>query len=110
MSNWTISDYTEQTTNYVSEPVAALFQSQTCVLQPFIVSLDVILSASRSQEDHMEAEILTHTHTAGRPHGALGHCEILHPESTFIKNTLPKPPFITQACAFSPSGVDLSET
>lgn len=38
-----------------------------------------------------------------------GHSEILHPESPFIKNTLPKPPFITQACAFNPSGVDLSE-
>lgn len=90
ISEWTISDYPEQTTNYVSQLVAALFRSQTCVPQSFIVSLDVILSA-RSQEDHMEAEIHTHTQRENPTERCSpGHSEILHPESPFIKNTLPK--------------------
>lgn len=57
----------------------------------------------------MRAEI--HIHTAARLHGALqsGSLRALHPESLFIKNTLPKPPFIIQACAFNPLGVDLSK-
>lgn len=89
MSKWTISDYTEQTTNYVSEPVAALFQSQTCVLQPFIVSLDVILSASRSQEDHMEAEI--HTHSWKTPWSA-GSLRESPPRNCLLKIHYPNHP------------------
>lgn len=45
----------------------------------------------------MEAEI--HTHSWKTPWSA----------GSLIKNTLPKPPFITQARAFNPSGMDLSE-